>query len=358
MSIAIAELRRLYPFDGMREEHLAFLADEVARPATHEKGEVLFSAGEEDDDTLYVLDGTIRCDYPDGRVKTHDANALQGRYPLGDTRPRRFTAVVESKRARVLRFDRRLLEKILVWDQLSRSENFKHYDPSPDANRWVFWLLRCRAMHKLPSANLERMFQRFEEIRVPAGETIIREGEPPDYFYVIREGSVSVSRMIGGRDTVLATLRAGDSFGEDAFLANTVRNASVSALEPCRLMRLSKAAFDEVLKPPAVAWLTPAKASIMARQGAQIVDVRMPDEFAQGAIKGAINAPLFVLREKALATLDKKRKVVVYCNTGERSGAAAFILSKIGFDAYALQGGLSGLLKVIAAEQGTRGGGD
>ncbi|MDW8480126.1 MAG: rhodanese-like domain-containing protein [Xanthomonadales bacterium] len=132
-----------------------------------------------------------------------------------------------------------------------------------------------------------------------------------------------------------------------------MRNASVTTLEPCRLMRLSKAAFDEVLKPPAVAWLTPAKASIAARQGAQIVDVRMPDEFAQGAIKGAINAPLFVLREKAAATLDKKRKVIVYCNTGERSGAAAFILGKIGFDAYALQGGLSGLLKVLAAEQGT-----
>lgn len=352
MSIEASDLAKLYPLDSVRDEHLQYLATEVARAAGHDRGEVLFSAGDEDEDTIYVTEGSVRCDYPDGRSKTHEGGSLQGRYALGDSRPRRFTAVVESKRSRVIRFDRRHLEKILTWDQLSRSENFRHYDGSPEANRWVFRLLQCRAMHKLPSANIERMFQRFEEVDVKKGQVMMGEGDKPDFFYVIKDGAVAVSRKVGGTQTVIANLGRGDSFGEDALLANTVRNATVTMTADGRLMRLAKSAFDDVMKPPAVAWLTPAKASIMVRQGAQVLDVRMPEEYAQGAIKGAVNAPLYVLREDATAKLDKKKKVVVYCNTGERSAAAAFILSKVGFDAFALQGGLSSLLKVMAAESG------
>ncbi|MCB1568177.1 MAG: rhodanese-like domain-containing protein, partial [Xanthomonadales bacterium] len=43
---------------------------------------------------------------------------------------------------------------------------------------------------------------------------------------------------------------------------------------------------------------------------------------------------------------------IVYCNTGERSSAAAFILTRMGFDAYALQGGLFGMLRQQEKQQG------
>ena len=91
-------------------------------------------------------------------------------------------------------------------------------------------------------------------------------------------------------------------------------------------------------------WLTPGKASILVRQGAGIVDVRLPEEFDERAIKGAINMPLYRLREFT-SDLDKERSYVCYCNTGERSAAAAFILTKLGFEAFALAGGLSGMVK-------------
>ncbi len=75
-----------------------------------------------------------------------------------------------------------------------------------------------------------------------------------------------------------------------------------------------------------------------------ILDVRMPEEFAQRAIKGAINTPLYTLRE-TVSEYDRSRKYIAYCNTGERSAAAAFILGKLGFEAYALQGGLAGMIR-------------
>ena len=52
----------------------------------------------------------------------------------------------------------------------------------------MFRLLQSRAFHKLPTGNIERMFQAFEEIPVRSGQIVIQEGHEPDYFYVLKEG--------------------------------------------------------------------------------------------------------------------------------------------------------------------------
>jgi rhodanese-related sulfurtransferase len=308
---------------------------------------VLFQAGDTDENTIFLTAGRVRGIYPDGRKKDIDSTTLQGRYAIGDLQPRRFTATVSSLSATIVKVDRRYLEKIQTWDQLSRTENFRYYDPSPDANRWVFRLLQSRALHKLPTGNIERMFQRFEEVELKAGDVVIREGEVADYYYVIKDGTASVTKSLDTGSAVVAYLVRGDTFGEDALLANTTRNATVTMMKDGRLMRLAKRAFDEVMKPPAVEWLTPGKASIMARQGAVVLDVRMREEYEQRSIKDAVNMPLYTMRETA-ADFDKSKKYIVYCNTGERSAAAAFILSKMGFEVYALQGGISGMIRQMA----------
>jgi CRP-like cAMP-binding protein len=345
MAIEADRLSNLYPLDGLQADNREQVAQE-ARCEELVRDAVLFRADDTDEDTIYLLAGTIRGDYPDGRAKRIDAAGLQGRYAVGDLQPRRFTATVESATATIARIDRRFLEKVLTWDQLGRDENFQHQEASPDATRWVFRLLRSRALHRLPSASIERMFREFEEIPARKGQTIIREGDAPDYFYVIKLGAAEVIKD----DTRVAQLGHGDIFGEDALLANAPRNATVTMTEDGRLMRLSRKAFEEVLKPPAVDWLSPAAASTLARQGAILVDVRLPEEFAGRAIKGAHNVPLFQLRE-TVADLDRNGKYIVYCNTGERSAAAAFILHKLGFTVYAIQGGLSGLLKIMERTQ-------
>lgn len=350
-----ADLARLYPLDNLRPENL----EQLAREAEVEevgRGSVLFSAGDTDEQTLWLLAGQVEGRYPDGKTKGTDGGSLQGRYPLGDLQPRRFTATVESLTATVLRLDRRFVEKIITWDQLSRSENFRHYDAEPGANRWVYRLLQNRALHKMPTGNIERMFMRFEQIEVKAGDVIVREGDAADYFYVIKDGTCAVSKRTDQGDAVVAYLVRGDTFGEDALLTNSTRNATVAMKTDGKLMRLSSRNFTEVLKPPVVDWVTPGQASILVRQGALVVDVRMPEEYEERAVKGALNVPLYVLREKA-QEFERGRKVVVYCNTGERSAAAAFILGKIGVPVFALQGGLSAMVRILekqAAEKSAR----
>jgi CRP-like cAMP-binding protein len=348
-----ADLARLYPLESMRPENLEQVAVE-AEVIELGRGARVFAAGDTDEYTFYLLAGQVKGDYPDGKSKLIDAGSIQGRYPLGDLQPRRFSAAVESVSANLLRIDRRFLEKVLTWDQLSRSENFRHYDADAGANRWVFRLLQNRALHKMPTGNIERMFQRFEEIPVKAGDVILREGDAADFFYVIKEGTAAVSKQAGGEDAVVAYLVRGDYFGEDALLTNSTRNATVTMKTAGKLMRLSSKDFTEVMKPPVVDWVTPGQASILVRQGALVVDVRLPNEFEDGAVKGAINVPLYLLREKA-QEFERGRKVVVYCNTGERSAAAAFILAKIGVPVFALQGGLSAMVKALEKQKGAKG---
>ncbi len=343
MPIEAERLKHLYPLDSLRPEHLEVVAREVdVLEIGH--GHELFKAGEEDETTYYLLSGIVTGEYPDGKRKDIAADSLQGRYPIGDLMPRRFTARVLSLAATIASIDRRFLERMITLDQLTRSPSFKLLDKNADGNRWIFRLLQSHALRRVPAGNLERLFSRFEEIEVAAGQTIVREGDDGDYFYVIKDGAASVSQAGDGDPAVVAYLVRGDSFGEDALLSNSVRNATVTMMKAGRLMRLGKSDFGELLKQPNVDWITPGKASILVRQGAGIVDVRLPEEFEERSIRGAVNMPLYRLREYAV-DLDKDQSYVCYCNTGERSAAAAFILTKLGFEAYALAGGLSAMVK-------------
>lgn len=65
-------------------------------------------------------------------------------------------------------------------------------------------------------------------------------------------------------------------------------------------------------------------------QGAVIVDVRTPVEFAAGSCKGSINIPLAEL-EKRAGGMDRGKPVVVCCVSGARSATAAAILKRKGF---------------------------
>jgi phage shock protein E len=63
--------------------------------------------------------------------------------------------------------------------------------------------------------------------------------------------------------------------------------------------------------------------------GAFLVDVRTPGEFAGGSVKGAVNIPLNTISSK-IAKFKNKKAVVVFCASGSRSGQAKAILTRNG----------------------------
>ena len=66
--------------------------------------------------------------------------------------------------------------------------------------------------------------------------------------------------------------------------------------------------------------------------GALLLDVRTPEEFAEGHVKGAVNIPVQSLRARLDEAGRKDRPVVVYCRSGRRSALAASILKDAGFE--------------------------
>jgi len=64
-----------------------------------------------------------------------------------------------------------------------------------------------------------------------------------------------------------------------------------------------------------------------------IIDVRSPQEFEIGHLKGAVNVPLDQIQQKldAIEGLEKSSEILVYCRSGARSAVACSILAQQGF---------------------------
>lgn len=94
-----------------------------------------------------------------------------------------------------------------------------------------------------PLRVLEALSRGAEELDLPAGALVVREGDPGDRFYVVLDGEVVVLR--GGQE--VRRLGAGDSFGEIALLRDVPRTATVRAVSAVRLVTLRRGEFLRVV---------------------------------------------------------------------------------------------------------------
>lgn len=104
-------------------------------------------------------------------------------------------------------------------------------------------LHRVRMFAEVPGRVLAAVAEAAVEERVPAGEVLIDEGAIEAHLYAIVEGRVRVHRG----DRTLVELGQGSTVGELAVLEPAPRSASVTALEPTRLLRVDQIVLDELL---------------------------------------------------------------------------------------------------------------
>lgn len=329
-------LATFIPFDTLTESGLRHAAEHAELHVCRD-GEILFREGDRDGMVYYLLEGEVDLSargYAAAlKVK---AGSDAARHPLARLKPRRYTGVArENTRLLVLEDD--FLDNLVTTDQTAAYEvtEFEGEDPE-----WMFRLLTPPAFQRVPSQKLAALFAKLEAVPVKAGQVIVREGELGDYYYLIRVGSVRVTRRQGGKDIALADLTMGEGFGEEALLSGYPRNATVTMLEDGLLMRLAKSDFDSILREPLVRWVDMKEAIALFKKGAGLLDVRLEDEFREQSLAGAISMPLYLLRLRA-KSLDPRRKYVLFCQTERRSCAAAFLLAQRGFDVYVLTGGLN-----------------
>ncbi len=123
-------------------------------------------------------------------------------------------------------------------------------------------------------------------------------------------------------------------------ISNQPRNATITMLTDGTLMRLGREDFQALLNEQIVVSLSHEDAEEAVSLGGKWLDVRVPSEFKANSKADATNLPLYLLRHK-LDVLDRKTPYVVYCDTGRRSSAAAFILNQRGYETAVLKGGLN-----------------
>ena len=341
---SIEQFRKLSPINGLRAESLPHLFKRIAI-LTEKTGKDLFTCGSSNADSYYLISGEIDLIDSQGRIaRSLSAGSSDALHRIAHQIPRVVTARCKTA-VEYIRIDSGLLDVMLTWDQTGSFEvDELGSDDEDDADDgdWMTRLLQMKAFQKVPPANLQAMFMRMEQVPARAGDVVVRQGSDGDFFYVIIKGRAMVTREspTSPKPIRLDELETGSCFGEESLISDDKRNASVTMLEDGTLMRLAKDDFRSLLTAPLTLDVTLDEGKELVAAGkARWLDVRLPSEYKNHHLDGAINLPLFMLRPK-LGALDKSSQYLVYCDGGRRSVVAAFVLTQKGYEAKVLAGGI------------------
>jgi rhodanese-related sulfurtransferase len=338
----VEQLRMLAPLAGLSAERLA----ELARVAVVERVQRAADPLQERLEarqSLFLLTGELLLVFEGGGTLVVVGGSDETRQALNRQTQRvaRAKAITDVD---LVALDDDLLDILATWDQVAASDPEGTIarlrgDPMRSSGPFSLGSLRAGIFAQLPAARIDDLLRRFERVKVARGETVIREGDEGDFYYLIESGRFQVGRMVGGAEVVLAELKTGDAFGEEALVSEAKRNASVTALVGGYLLRLNRGHFNEMLREPLLRRLGYGDAAEQVRRGALWLDVRYPSEYQYDKLPGAINVPLAEVRNM-FAVLDRSKDYIAYCQSGRRSAAAAFLFAQRGFKVWLLEGGL------------------
>jgi len=343
-------LKTLIPLNGLTADIIRELKEKL-RTETIAAGRYVFKEGSTDNEVAYLIAGEVELLDETGKsVKHIKAGTEEAKHPLAPGQPRPLSARMVSD-ATFVRINRDLLDLMLSWDTTARRSidvmGIKDENEEQDDD-WMSSMLKTRELHKIPPANIQKMFISMEEMAYEQGDVVIKQGDEGDYFYVIAQGKCQVLRESTNRPegVPVATLSTGATFGEEALISSAKRSSTIKMLTDGILMRLSKKNFVELLKEPFLRTVTFEEAKHEAAHGAKILDVRLPAEFHKWNIKGSMNIPLYALRNK-IGELDQSQEYIVVCDNGSRSSSAAYILHVRGINAFVLKDGLQQIMPKV-----------
>ncbi len=315
------------------------------------KKDLVFNQGDRDNFSYYLLEGEIELE---ANKQVHNSIAAatdRARYPMAQLQPRQFSGKAKANSV-VLRLNRDTVDNMLVMQQskIVPEESIldsggiveiDEIDGVNDENDWMTRMLQSEIFSGMPTANIHQLFSLLEPVQYRAGELVIKQGEPGNHYYIIQEGRCEVLRQSapGGKDIRLAELHAGDSFGEEALIAATVRNATIRMITDGVVAQLSKDSFVTLIQKSVLKAVSSERAAEIVKTGGKWLDVRFKNEHDRNSIEGCLHIPMNILRLQ-LEKLNRDTHYVLFCDTGGRSSTAAFLMTDRGFTASYLDGGL------------------
>jgi ATP-binding cassette subfamily B protein len=212
-------------------------------------GQCVFRAGDDPDGLYFVTSGKIRivAPVPDGTeltLGTVDAGGTFGEQALLKDTPRSATARAASN-VRLMRIDRDAFRKLL--GRIPGLEQRLLDVAGESAMRGFF--RRLGRITSLSPKVLEEVARSVVPRTLPAGATLIREGEPPDSLYIVKAGRLEVLKNRDGRDYVLGEVGVGGFVGELGILTSSPRAATVLARTSAEVLELAGDTFLRLVAP-------------------------------------------------------------------------------------------------------------
>jgi len=223
----------------------------------------------------------------------------------------------------------------------SISSHFKNSDRTTTSRAsWLKRFLKAGAFLKLPAADLQHFVAQLQEIPVRCGQNIVTQCAKASHYYIIKEGRGKVTRRNNNQNVDLAVISTGEGFGEDAIISQQQRNATVTMLEAGSVMRIPADSFMSLIVSPIIKSLSYEDALTESFPQKILIDVRSNERYSSSGLRNSINIPLLLMRSN-IQNLSHDKTYILYCDNGQASAAAAFILTQEGFTAQYIEGGLA-----------------
>ena len=338
-----ALLRQFVPMNGLALAHISQLVPFAGVSELH-PGDAVPTNFKTSDQAYYVVQGELELYTATTRVGSVKGGSDEARFPLSHLQTP-FDSARANDSVRLLRVDRARVSALLILEEPSAgATTHRRATRSPlDSQQIIARLLRSQIFSHIPPANVQRLLELAEPVQVHAGDVVIRQGERGNYCYILMEGRCSMTRRESGEilPRTLGELAPGDSFGEEVLGASGTRRSTVTMRTDGWLRRLSRTQFLQLAGKSSMDQVSWGEADKLVRRGAKWLDVRLPDEHRNDGLPGSVNMPLAEIGGRS-RELDRKVPYVMYCNTGQRSIAAAALLREQGFSVCVLEDGLMG----------------
>ena len=170
-------LRKFIPLSELSNDNFNELVSKIMVEALPAGGK-LFSKGDRDNFSYYLLKGEVVIIDADGRRSELTAESQQSYYPLEHNQPRKKSIHCKTD-IQYFKVVNNLLDILLTWDQ---NKNYivnefgnDTNETEIDDNDWMTRLLQLEIFHKIPAANIQTMFQKIESISVKKDDVIIKQ---------------------------------------------------------------------------------------------------------------------------------------------------------------------------------------
>lgn len=334
---------RFLPINTLKGQFLSEVVRQ-ARVVSVSKGTMLFKRGKILADHFYLLEGEvdlINNEFGVEKVKSGEERArraLNAQSPtvvsaVAKTHVRYVTINAEFLATQIALANKPAESAVKPMESHESSEAGIEVGELSDSNDWMACLLQSPLFSRIPWAQLQELFSRFESLEVKAGDRLIKEGALGDYFYVLAEGSALVFDRAG---SVKVELKEGSYFGEEALISEARRNASVIMLTDGVVKRLGADDFLALVRQSVIQYVDRDTLEGQ-RKPVKYLDVRLPIEFRAGHVEGSINVPLSRLRD-SLQDLASANLYAISDEAGPRADIAAYLLCQAGFEAVVLKG--------------------